>query len=517
MSEKFYCPYRTADDGGYMPYSAKYWLDQIKTNGPRDNASYRDGYRNLYEYFKSEEKMSDMLKSSMEEVIAKATFPIGTIHQYKGTNFKKMGPGDWRPVSNGKSNPVEDDAAKRRQAIEKELIARKNGESQEPDFSKKKQDADNKAADHSKREQELDQREKELDQKEHDLKSRELETTAKKKEAKASGGVKNREGLISNGMTDEAYTKPGGSLTMPETEKFISEFEDDFEKLSALGAELKKAGATDYAGRLKDPHSLYEKMTVRKPDRSLDSMTDIIGLRALTDSIEDQKSVLKKLSSLYDTADLEEMVDKPRDDGYRAVHAIIKLPSGKTAEVQIKTHLQQIFSGFTHDAIYKGKPEIKNDKGTRKFVNDLSSYLYKLDKGKDPGERPLEPPILMESGITFPWEDVDQYLGSRVAKKSFFEKAERPIKYFVVIREKGTKKNVDVKQFDDMNGAKAFRDKLKQSGHEGELPIGYAKSKEEFLQTFTEYRPQGPGSRGGQFIGFSSGGHPKYAPKGGKR
>jgi hypothetical protein len=87
------------------------------------------------------------------------------------------------------------------------------------------------------------------------------------------------------------------------------------------------------------------------------------------------------------------------------------------------------------------------------------------------------------------------------------------MKYFVVLRRSDTKENMSVHEFPTFNKAKRFKEKHIKSGHKGEAPIGTAHSKDEFLRTFTEYRPKGPGSRGGTVIGFYPDGSPKYFKK----
>lgn len=310
---------------------------------------------------------------------------------------------------------------------------------------------------------------------------------------------------------NEDFVKPGKSLDHKAVDKFIREFEPDFKALTSMADDLKKAGASHFSSRLKDVNSLHTKMTGRLADRSLNTVTDVIGARALANSFKDQQSILKHLKSNNELVEVEDSTKKPRSDGYRAIHVLFRTPSGKIGELQIKTHRQQIFSGFTHDAIYKGKPEIKNDPEVNKFAMSLSNYLYGLDKGKpdDPSKRPQEPEALKKEGIAFPWD--------KLAEVDSMSKAKGPIKHYVVVRDKD-KKTVAVHEHDKFSEARKHRDELRKAGEnkDGEHVLAYAHSKEEMLRVFSEYAHGGPGSRGGTVVGKTKSGNVKYQKKGGK-
>lgn len=61
------------------------------------------------------------------------------------------------------------------------------------------------------------------------------------------------------------------------------------------------------------------------------------------------------------------------------------------------------------------------------------------------------------------------------------------MKYYLVIRD-SENKNLDVLEFGSMSEASEEKKKRRSEGHEGQLVIGQAESKEEFLETFDEYR-----------------------------
>lgn len=301
---------------------------------------------------------------------------------------------------------------------------------------------------------------------------------------------------------DPAFQKAGSEVSEEDVKKFIGEFEKDFQEIKSMLQELKGQGAQEFAARLKDKNSLLGKMHGRLKDRSLSTVTDVIGARTLSASLQDQKKVLDAVKNNLDIVEIDDSVDKPRKDGYRAVHILFKTPSGKIGELQLKTLRQQVYSGFTHDAIYKGKPEIKNDPEVQRFTKELSDYLYALDKGEQdkPESRPKEPEALVKEGITFPWDKVED-----LVKKA----KEKGIKYFVTVRN-DKKENEDTLEFSSFEEAKKYAETAYKNGHKGELPIGYGSSKDSYLQVFSEYQ-KGPGSRGGKVVGYDSKGNPRYA------
>lgn len=307
---------------------------------------------------------------------------------------------------------------------------------------------------------------------------------ADQKKEKGKALAPDDEGKPSNNLKEREFQIPGSEVEPLHIQNFVTKFHPDFQKLMTMDEEVMSAGASHFASRLKDPSSLEGKMKGRLQNRSLNTVTDVIGSRALAETLKDQKSILNSVKKKYEIVELEDASEFPRRDGYRAVHILFKTPSGKIGELQIKTHNQQLFAGYTHDKIYKGDPKIKNSAEVKKYTRDLSNHLHNLDKGghDDPEQRPEEPKILKDAGIVFDWSQVHAEREKAPETKD--------LKHYVVIRDKD-KVNKEVKEFDSFEDANAHAEKLRSAGHEGELPVGYARDKSTFLFTFNEYRPKG--------------------------
>jgi len=425
------------------------------------------------------------VKSFDLDLILKASLPIGTVHEWNGQRYKKIAEGDWRPISTGKKNTNEKQSQKR--------------PTKKINFEEK-----------------IKKIEQALSAK---LESTASEEHKKREEHLKEGGTPADYGRPSNGLgppppENEGFVKPGKETSVKDVELFIEKFKPDYVELQGLGFALKAAGASHFGNRLKDKLSLHEKMHGRLKERSLNTATDVIGARSLSDSIENQKSVLEHMKKSFQIVEIEDSSSKPRPDGYRAIHVLFKTSSGKISELQIKTHRQQVFSGFTHDTIYKPSKELAKEFGkgedgkprnqeVSQYLTELSAYLYGLDTGEQdsPEKRPKEPKILTDNGIKFPWKDIERLnkkdfskisKEERAQKKNFesFETKEKgKIKHFVVVRSP-KKVNLEIKEFDSFEDADKFVKQM-SSKHKGQMPMGYSESKKEFLKVFSEYQPEG--------------------------
>ncbi len=322
------------------------------------------------------------------------------------------------------------------------------------------------------------------------------EWDAKLKDAGHRERLPGDRGKHDNFLSDPRYTQVAGKdVDLMDVSDFVQGFESDFkEDTKELEGHLRAAGASHFGSRLKDRVSLLRKMKTEKLEkRSLNTVTDAIGARGLTDNIKGQQKVLAEVKRRLDIVELEDSTEKGRDSGYRAIHVLYRMKDGRIGELQIKTYRQQLWSGFTHDNVYKAGKDVAEDPEVKDYTTKISKYLNDLDKGKkeDKSKRPPVPKILSERGIKFPWAEVDEF-GHKEAATSVAENKEKGGKFFVVMRRanvNGVQENMGVHEFDNFGDAKHFRDRYREKGHKGELPIGYGGSKTEFLDTFHEYRP----------------------------
>jgi ppGpp synthetase/RelA/SpoT-type nucleotidyltranferase len=308
-----------------------------------------------------------------------------------------------------------------------------------------------------------------------------IEPKAKSKKLKASGD----EGRPDNKMSGPEFIAPGREVNKENVENFLGRFHKDFAGSTNMDNDVMAAGATHFASRLKDPSSLLNKMNGRLKDRSLNTVTDAIGARAMAGNLADQKKIMDKMKSKYDIVEYDDFADSGRADGYRAIHVLFRTKSGRIGELQVKTHNQQAWAGYTHDNIYKGHPEIKDNEEVKKYTIDLSNHLSGIDKGghDDVESRPEYPAALKKAGIPeFDYSQLHQDVPKAPEKEG--------VKFYVAKRD-ANKKNLGTKEFNSFDEAKDHADTLRSKGHEGELPIGYARDQNSFHFTFNEYAPSG--------------------------
>lgn len=90
-------------------------------------------------------------------------------------------------------------------------------------------------------------------------------------------------------------------------------------------------------GRPKHIYSIYKKMTVRGV--SLQEQHDLLGIRIIVPNIKDCYTVLGVLHEHFEPLEgkLKDYIANPKPNVYQSIHTAAKLPTGKIAEIQIRT------------------------------------------------------------------------------------------------------------------------------------------------------------------------------------
>ena len=156
----------------------------------------------------------------------------------------------------------------------------------------------------------------------------------------------------------------------PHGEALMEQFRQRLPKLQSLSEEvlnLIKAALAEQAielnsieYRIKGEESLRGKLE-RKGNKykSIDDVTDLLGLRIVTFYTDDVDKVAVVIKSLFDI-DWKNSEDKRKlhelnSFGYNSLHYICQLKEGSMPfEVQIRTALQHVWSAIEHDIGYKG-------------------------------------------------------------------------------------------------------------------------------------------------------------------
>ena len=107
--------------------------------------------------------------------------------------------------------------------------------------------------------------------------------------------------------------------------------------------------------RQKNIHSIYSKMKEKK--LSFKEITDVFGVRILTQSVDDCYRVLGVMHNLYKPlpGKFKDYLAIPKTNGYQSLHSSLFGPHGVSIEVQIRTEEMDHFaeSGIAAHWIYK--------------------------------------------------------------------------------------------------------------------------------------------------------------------
>lgn len=107
--------------------------------------------------------------------------------------------------------------------------------------------------------------------------------------------------------------------------------------------------------RQKNIHSIYRKMKEKK--LSFKELTDVFGVRIMTDSVDDCYRVLGVMHNLYKPlpGKFKDYLAIPKTNGYQSLHSSLFGPHGVAIEVQIRTENMDQFaeSGIAAHWLYK--------------------------------------------------------------------------------------------------------------------------------------------------------------------
>lgn len=170
-------------------------------------------------------------------------------------------------------------------------------------------------------------------------------------------------------------------------------------KLS-LALQEKGVYVTALEYRVKKEKSLAGKLELKGGKyRSIDDITDLVGMRVITFYTDDVDKVAAIVKNLFDV-DWKESVDKRKQHeltsfGYNSLHYICRMPKDKVDdprlatipfEMQMRTALQHVWSTIEHDTGYKSNvpilPEHRRQfsrlAGMLELIDDEFSRLRKM-------------------------------------------------------------------------------------------------------------------------------------------
>ncbi len=138
----------------------------------------------------------------------------------------------------------------------------------------------------------------------------------------------------------------------PQREKYLQQV---IEAVDADLRDLRIRGKV--VGRPKQLYSVYQKMVVR--GREFDDIYDLIGIRVLVNSVRDCYAVLGAIHARWTPLPgrFKDYIATPKFNLYQSLHTTVIGPSGRTVEIQIRTHEmhQQAEFGVAAHWMYKDR------------------------------------------------------------------------------------------------------------------------------------------------------------------
>ena len=145
--------------------------------------------------------------------------------------------------------------------------------------------------------------------------------------------------------------------------------------------------------RVKTKKSLEGKINKKGKYKSIDDITDIVGIRIITHYADDVDKIAAIVEKEF-TIDQENSIDKrtsiaPDKFGYLSLHYIVTLNSTRTnlkeyevyknikAELQIRSILQHAWAEIEHDIGYKSATGLPNE--IRRYFSRLAGLLEMAD------------------------------------------------------------------------------------------------------------------------------------------
>ncbi|HWV48337.1 MAG TPA: bifunctional (p)ppGpp synthetase/guanosine-3',5'-bis(diphosphate) 3'-pyrophosphohydrolase [Microbacterium sp.] len=134
-------------------------------------------------------------------------------------------------------------------------------------------------------------------------------------------------------------------------------------------------------GRPKQLYSVYQKMVIR--GREFDDIYDLIGIRVLVNSVRDCYAVLGAIHARWTPLPgrFKDYIATPKFNLYQSLHTTVIGPSGRTVEIQIRTHEmhQQAEFGVAAHWMYKermngGKAELRASDTDMAWLAHISDW-----------------------------------------------------------------------------------------------------------------------------------------------
>ena len=172
------------------------------------------------------------------------------------------------------------------------------------------------------------------------------------------------------------------SMKRDEREEYIQEI------IRKLHQELDKVGIdAEISGRPKHFFSIYNKM--KKQNKDLDELYDLIAVRLLVDSVKDCYAALGIVHTLWRPIPMrfKDYIAMPKPNMYQSLHTTVIGPQGDPFEIQIRTYEMHHTAeyGIAAHWIYKesGGSEISKDSTQLSWLEQIKEMQSEANDNKE--------------------------------------------------------------------------------------------------------------------------------------
>lgn len=172
------------------------------------------------------------------------------------------------------------------------------------------------------------------------------------------------------------------------TEKLLERIYEIDERRAAMG---ERKIVDNVRHRIKSPESMRAKLRKRgfaeTGESAMKNVCDAAGIRIICPYIDDVYTVadiLSRQSDIY-VVEVKDYIKRPKDNGYRSYHMIVKTPvlcGGDThfvtAEIQIRTMVMNSWASAEHQLKYKGRGEA--DEKSVEMLRRCAEEMYSIDR-----------------------------------------------------------------------------------------------------------------------------------------